>query len=96
MRALRLLANADDPEAVRPPFVSDVTARYLGTGLKVLRYGERPARPGFLFAALNYAWRVDSEESDLRVFVSTPDLGRLQAAMADIDALTNVTRVLPP
>jgi hypothetical protein len=93
--ALRLLANLDDPDSIRPPYADEIKTRYLGTGLKVLRYGAIPDDDGKIFAALNYAWRVEELETDVRVFAATGGLGRLQAAMSDIDELVSVTRLVP-
>ena len=96
--ALRRLTNADDPAAVEPPVVQEFTARELGHGLKVLRFGHLPARryrEPRLFGALNYAWRDDKLETDLRVFASTGDIGRLRLAIPDIDDLVNVTKIVP-
>jgi hypothetical protein len=92
---LRRLANADDPDATQPPFVSDFSTRLLGTGLKVLRYGTQVDGSGDIFAALNYAWRIEKLDTDLRIFASSADLGRLQQAMPDIDELAQVTSVVP-
>jgi hypothetical protein len=44
---------------------------------------------------VNYAWRVEDMETDVRVFTACGDLGRLQAAMPDIDQLTNTISVEP-
>ena len=44
---------------------------------------------------LNYAWRSAEHETDVRLFTSCPDLGRLQGAMPDIDDLARVITVVP-
>ena len=41
---------------------------------------------------VNYAWRVEDMETDVRVFTACGDLGRLQAAMPDIDELAARSR----
>jgi hypothetical protein len=92
---LRLLSHADNPAAIQPPYVAEFTARDLGTGLKVRYYSRHPARESVLYAGLNYAWRAEDLATDLRVFVTTTDLGRLEQAMPDIDELMNVTTVVP-
>lgn len=95
---LRRLTNADDPEVIEPPSVEEFTARELGRGLKVLRFGRQPGKrrkAGVVFGALNYAWRNEKLETDLRVFASTGDIGRLRQAIPDIDELVNVTKIVP-
>jgi hypothetical protein len=96
--ALRRLTNADDPDVIQPPEVAEFNARELGQGLKVLRFGRQPGegrKEGKVFGALNYAWRNEKLETDLRVFVSTGDVGRLRQAIPDIDELVNVTKIVP-
>jgi len=96
--ALRRLTNADDPDSIQRADVAEITARELGPGLKVLRFGLEPGKrgkAGSVFAALNYAWRDDRLETDLRVFAATGDVGRLRQAMPDIDELVNVTKIVP-
>jgi hypothetical protein len=93
--ALRQLTNLNDPGSIQQPYADEIKARYLGTGLRVLRYGAIPDDQEKIFAALNYAWRVEELETDVRVFAATSGLGRLQAAMTDIDELVNVTRLVP-
>ncbi len=92
---LRHLTNADDPGATQPPYVTEFATTMLGTGLKVLRYGLQEDGSGDMFAALNYAWRVDQYQTDLRIFASSADLGRLQQAVPDIDELAQVTSIVP-
>jgi hypothetical protein len=96
--ALRRLTNVDDPEAIEPPSVEEFSTRELGQGLKVLRFGREPGKrwkEGKIFGALNYAWREEKLETDLRVFASTGDIGRLRQAIPDIDELVNVTKIVP-
>jgi hypothetical protein len=96
--ALRRLSNADDPDVIQPPEVEEFSTRELGQGLKVLRFGRQPKkgwREDEVFAALNYAWRNEELETDLRVFVSTGDVGRLRQAIPDIDELVTVTKIVP-
>lgn len=96
--ALRRLTNADDPEAIQSPEVQEFTTRELGQGLKVLRFGRQPGKrgkEGEIFGALNYAWRNEKLETDLRVFASTGNIGRLRQAIPDIDELVNVTKIVP-
>jgi hypothetical protein len=96
--ALRRLSNADDPDVIEPPSVEEFSARELGQGLKVLRFGRGPGKrwkEGKVFGALNYAWRNEKLETDLRVFASTTNIGRLRQAIPDIDELVNVTKIVP-
>jgi hypothetical protein len=96
--ALRRLANADDPDVIQPPEVMEFNTPELGQGLKVLRFGRQPGKgwkEGKVFGALNYAWRNEKLETDLRVFASTGDIGRLRRAIPDIDELVNVTKIVP-
>lgn len=102
---LRVLTLADDPLAVRPPIVEEFTTDRLGSGLRVLRYfteagpgvplvpaeGETPE----VYAGLSYAWRSEQYETDLRLSTATHDLGRLQAAIGDIDELARQISVVP-
>lgn len=91
--ALRALSNADDPEAIEPPIVETFSTEHLGEGLRTLRYcpfeprPDRPREPGALYASLNYAWRVEEYESDVRLFSSSPDIGRLIQVINEIDEL---------
>jgi hypothetical protein len=91
---LRMLVHADEPEAVEPPLVEPFTADRLGTGLKS-EYLQRSKLGPDLTGVVNYAWRLADLETDVRVFAATPDLGRLQAAMPDIDQLTNTISIEP-
>jgi hypothetical protein len=96
--ALRRLTNADDPDVIQPPGVEEFSTRELGQGLKVFRFGRMPGKrgkQGKIFGALNYAWRNERLETDLRVFASTGDIGRLRQAIPDIDELVNVTKIVP-
>ena len=91
---LRMLVHADEPEAVEAPLIEPVTAEKLGTGLKS-QYLQRQPTGTDLTGVLNYAWRVEDLETDVRVFTACGDLGRLQAAMPDIDQLTNTISIEP-
>lgn len=61
----------------------------LGSWLKTLRYARLD--DGSLYAAVNYAFRSEDYETDLRFSSSCPDLSRLQAALPDIDELVRTT-----
>lgn len=96
--ALRRLTNADDQDVIQPPEVMEFTARELGRGLKVLRFGRQQGTGPLedkIFGALNYAWRDETLQADLRVFASTGNIGRLSQAIPDIDELVNRTKIVP-
>jgi hypothetical protein len=48
-----------------------------------------------LYAALRYAWRSEEHETDLQLWASSADLGRLQRAIPDIDDFARAIRVIP-
>ena len=91
---LRELVHAEEPEAVETPLVEPVTTEQLGTGLQS-QYLQRFAQGNELTGVVNYAWRVEELETDLRVFTACGDLGRFQAAMPDIDELGRNISVEP-
>jgi hypothetical protein len=98
---LRVLTGADDPDAVEPPVVDVFPTQYLGNGLRTLRYCPfdpgpgHPPDPGAIYATLNYAWRVEQHDTDVRLFSSCPDLARLIQAIDDIDDLARSIRIVP-
>jgi hypothetical protein len=91
---LRMLVHADEPDTVEPPLVEPVTTEKLGTGLKS-QYLQRYQKENDLTGVLNYAWRVEELETDLRVFTACGDLGRLAAAAPAIDELIQQISVEP-
>jgi hypothetical protein len=91
---LRMLVHADEPEAVETPLVEPVTTEQLGTGLKS-QYLQRYEKGSDLTGVLNYAWRVEELETDLRVFTACGDLGRLEAARPAIDELIQAISIEP-
>jgi hypothetical protein len=91
---LRRLVHADDPAAVEPPIVEEVRTERLGTGLRSL-YHQRESDGSGLLTALNYAWRSEEHETDLRIFCGSPDMARLQRAIPDIEALTREISIVP-
>jgi hypothetical protein len=90
---LRVMTNADDPAAVERPIVDEFVTASLGTGLRTLRYLTLPEQPDALVGALNYAWRVDGINTDIRLWTACPDLSRLIGAIDDIDTLARRIRV---
>jgi hypothetical protein len=91
---LRALAHAEDPVAMEPPAVTDFPTDKLGDGLKV-SYHQLSGDDGTtIIGNVNYAWRSEEHETDVRLFTSCPDLGRLQGAMPHIDDLARATGVV--
>ena len=93
-QALRGLVHADEPEAVEPPVVEEFTTERLGTGLKVLHHRLAPDGET-VHGYLNYAWRSEQHETDLRLFTFSDNLGRLARAMPDIDDLARAIEIVP-
>lgn len=91
---LRLLARAGEPDALEPPVVEECVTGKLGSGLKSLCYLRQPGG-STVSGCLNYAWRSEQLETAVRMFTSCPDLSRLQRAMPDIEALTQVISFVP-
>jgi hypothetical protein len=89
---LRMLASADDPEAVELPIVEEFATDRLGVGLRTLRYLQMDE--GELYGSLSYAFRVERYETDLRLWTSAEDLGRLQRAIPDIDDFARAITVI--
>ena len=89
---LRALVGADAPHAMEPPIVAPVTTAALGDGLRAMSYFRDQ---GTVMGSLSYAWISEEYETAIRVFTSCPDLGRLQAAIPDLDQLAQVIRVVP-
>ena len=90
---LRMLANADDPKATEPPIVEEFRTEHLGAGLSSLRYPHLD--DGSLFGALDYAFRSEEYETDIRFFSASDDLSRLQGAIPDIEELVRTTSLRP-
>jgi hypothetical protein len=93
-QALRSLAHAGDPEAIEPPITGEFTTERLGTGLKALHYRRSPDGER-VHGYLNYAWRSEQYETDLRLFTFCDDLTRLERAMPDIDDLARAIEIVP-
>ncbi len=91
---LRLLVNADDPEAIEPPDVEEFTTERLGTGLRSVR--RHLGRGGGVDGYLDYAWRSEALETDLRLFTFSSDLDRLHRAIPDIEALARAVFLVTP
>ncbi len=89
---LRVLAHVDDPEAVEPPLVEEFATERLGQGIKTLAYTRTG---GTVTGHLNYAWRSEEHATALRVFTGSPDLGRLQRAVPDIERMVRGVTIVP-
>lgn len=92
---LRLLVNADDPAAVEKPILEEFTTDRLGTGLRCLRYRRGGEDGSEIHGYLDYAWRSEAHETDLRLFTFSWGLDRLQRAIPDIDELARAISVVP-
>jgi hypothetical protein len=92
MAQLRVLAHADDPEAIEPPMVDEFATERLGPGLKTLSYTRKG---GTVTGHLSYAWRSEEYATALRVFTGCPDLGRLQRAIPDIEQMAQGVTIIP-
>lgn len=90
---LRNLTRADDATTARPPITDEFTTQELGSGLRTLRHKQHD--DGSLYAALRYAWRSEEHETDLQLWASSDDLGRLQRAIPDIDDFARAITVIP-
>jgi hypothetical protein len=88
---LRILTHADDPAAMQPPLVEEFRTDMLGSGLRVLAYTRRDQ---VVTGHLNYAWRAEERATALRMFTGSPDLGRLQRAMPDIERLARGVAII--
>ena len=88
---LRILTHADDPAAMQPPLVEEFRTDLLGPGLKVLAYTRKDQ---VVTGHLNYAWRSEEHATALRMFAGSPDLGRLQRAMPDIERLARGVAII--
>jgi hypothetical protein len=94
---LRSLTVADIA-GIKPSIVDDFPTDRLGDGLRVLRYfadQDSPPRQQAIDVQLSYAWRSEEFETDLRLFTASPDLGRLQRAIPDIDELARHITAVP-
>jgi hypothetical protein len=89
---LRILTHADDPEAVQPPLVEEFGTEQLGPGLKTLSYTRKDDT---VTGHLSYAWRSEEYATAVRMFTGSPDLGRLQRAVPDIEELARGAAVVP-
>jgi hypothetical protein len=86
---LRLLSHADEQDAIQPPIVAECDTGKLGGGLRCMCYVKQQ-HGTMVSGCLNYAWRSEEFETAVRMFTSCPNLGRLQQAIPDLEALTQV------
>ena len=88
---LRALVHADEPEAIEPPEVAEFDTQRLGSGLKSMSYSRENET---VSGHLDYAWRSEEHATALRMFTASPDLGRLQRAVPDIEQLARGVTVV--
>jgi len=92
---LRMLVHADEPTAVEKPILEEFTTDRLGTGLRCLQYRRGGEDGSEINGYLDYAWRSEQYETDLRLFTFSWGLDRLHRAMPDIDELARAISVVP-
>ena len=80
---LRSLSGAADPDAVRPPVVTEFATGPLGAGFRTLRHVKYRHRK--VCGMLGFAFRSVEFETDVQVLTGTPDLRQLQKATGDIE-----------
>jgi hypothetical protein len=90
---LRALAHADEPQAIEPPVVELFTTERLGTGLEAL-YHRQGSAGSTHDTYLNYGWRVEKYETDLRLFTFSWGALRVEQAMPDIDDVARALAVV--
>jgi hypothetical protein len=88
---LRALVHADEPEAIEPPEVAEFATERLGCGLKSMSYSRENET---VSGHLDYAWRSEEHATALRMFTVSPDLGRLQRAVPDMEQLARGVTVI--
>ena len=91
---LRLLAHANEQDAIQPPIVEECVTEKLGSGLKCLCYLQE-RRGTMVSGCLNYAWRSERLETAVRIFTSCRNLSRLHQAMPHMDALMQIMSFVP-
>jgi hypothetical protein len=85
LEQLRFLTRAYDPSLMQPPEVEEFGTDQLGPGLKTLAYTRD--KKDVITGYLNYAWRSEEFATAVRMFTGSPDLGRLEQAVTDIEDL---------
>lgn len=80
---LRALSGATEPDAIRPPLVTEYATDALGTGLRTLRHIRSDS--GAVCGILGFAFRSEEFETDVQITTGTPDLRQLQRATGDIE-----------
>jgi len=89
---LRVMTRADDPTVMQAPVVEEFDTDKLGPGIKVVAYTRNK---DVVTGYLNYAWRSEELATAVRMFTGSPDLGRLQQAMPDIEQLARAAAWVP-
>jgi hypothetical protein len=89
---LRVLTHADDSTLMQPAIIDEFGTDQLGPGIKVVAYTrDKEVVTGYV----NYAWRSEEYATAVRMFTGTPDLGRLQHAVPDIEQLARSVAWVP-
>jgi hypothetical protein len=89
---LRALTRADDPTVIQAPIIEEFDTDKLGPGIKVAAYTRNQ---DVVTGYLNYAWRSEEYATAVRMFTGSPDLGRLQQAVPDIEQLARTVAWVP-
>jgi hypothetical protein len=89
---LRVLTHADDPTVMQAPLIEEFDTDMLGPGIKVTAYTRNE---DVVTGYLNYAWRSEELATAVRMFTGSPDLGRLQQAVPDIEQLARAAAWVP-
>ncbi len=92
MDQLRFLTRADDPTLMQEPVAEEFSTGNLGPGLKVLACTQDK---NVVTGYLNYAWRSEELATAVRMFTGSPDLGRLELALPDIEELARAVAWVP-
>jgi hypothetical protein len=90
---MRFLTRANDPTLMQPPVIEEFGTEKLGQGIKVTTYTRN--NKGVVTGYLNYAWRNEELATAVRMFTGSPDLGRLQDAVHDIEELARTVAWVP-
>jgi hypothetical protein len=90
---LGMLAGSRAPCLVEPPIIEEFAAEKLGSGLRAMRY-QHADDGGSVYATISYAWRSDTFETDLQIWSTSDDIGRLHLAIPDIERFAHDTTIV--
>lgn len=88
---VRYLTGADDPRAVEPPVVEEVSLPAGDTAMRTIKY--LPGPP--LTIAVNYAWWSGAGERFGWVRVASHEIGEVLAALEDLDEFVRGIEIGP-